>query len=159
MGRYKNELKEAMLTKMLAPGGPSANELAQRSGVSQTTLSRWLREATTVSGVSRKNKSKNRAGPGRRPQDWPADERLQVVQETAVLEGTELGAYLREQGLHEAVVEQWREAALEALQGKRKTSPERRRIKELEKELHRKDKALAESVALLVLAKKVALLT
>lgn len=71
----------------------------------------------------------------------------------------ELGAFLRREGVHEAEVEQWRAAILEALEGGVAKGSGRgvdgKRIKELERELRRKDKALAETAALLVLQKKV----
>ena len=50
---------------------------------------------------------------------------------------------------------QWRAAALEGLGPARSKRSEQRRVQELEKELRRKDKALAEAAALLVLQKKV----
>ena len=95
----------------------------------------------------------------KRPQDWSAEEKLAAVIEAATLPDEDLGAFLRRRGLHEAQLEQWRQQVLAGL-GKRparssKRSVEARRVKELEKELHRKDKALAETAALLVLQKKV----
>lgn len=154
MGRYSVEFRQAMIQKLLTPGGPSASLLAESSGVSQSTLSRWLREAASVALVAEDTPSKPPSRKGRRPEDWPADERLRVVRETAGLEGAELGAYLRREGLHSATVTEWREQALAALGGKRARTKQQKRIRELERELSRKDKALAETAALLVLAKK-----
>lgn len=155
MGRYSNDFKQSMIQKLLMPGGPSASALSETSGVSQTTLSRWLREAASVALVA--NDTDKKTPPprkGRRPEDWSPAERLRVVQETAELSGSELGAYLRREGLHEATVDDWRDQVLAALGGKRKRNREQKRIRQLERELHRKDKALAETAALLVLAKK-----
>lgn len=157
MGRYSNEFRQNMIQKLLSPGGPSATALAEKSGVSQATLSRWLREAASVALVA---KTKNKKSPreGRRAEEWPPDKRLRVVHETAKLGDSELGGYLRRNGLHQATVEEWREqvnaAALSALGGKKKRTGEQKRIRQLEKELLRKDRALAETAALLVLAKK-----
>ena len=74
----------------------------------------------------------------------------------------ELGALLRRRGLHRAQLEEWRQQALAALaetpasrRGRPKTTEEEKRIRELEREVRRKDKALAETAALLVLKKKV----
>ena len=50
---------------------------------------------------------------------------------------------------------EWKAAMLEALSPQRKTTGDSRRVRELEKQLRRKDKALAEAAALLVLQKKV----
>jgi hypothetical protein len=77
--------------------------------------------------------------------------------ETAGLSGDELGAYLRREGLHEADLAEWRRTALAALGAPTKPqagSNEARRVRELERQLQRKDKALAETAALLVLKKK-----
>jgi len=137
--------------------------LSEDAGVPQATLSRWLKQAGTVPAVSNRKKTKKaRAGTsGKRPQDWSAEAKLQVVLEAGALRDEDLGEFLRRKGLHEAQLEQWREqltkAAPEVFGSRRraKVSPEARRIRELEKELLRKDKALAEAAALIVLKKKV----
>jgi hypothetical protein len=94
----------------------------------------------------------------KRPQDWNAKEKLAAVLEAASLSDEELGAFLRSKGLHEAQLQQWHDqmlAGLEPLTVPRgKKAPETKRVRELEKELRRKDKALAETAALLVLKKK-----
>lgn len=97
-----------------------------------------------------------------RPNDLPPAEKLRLVKEAAELREEELGAFLRCHGLHEAQLEEWRrkieEAALSALEkpkkSRRRRSPEAKRVRELERELDRKDKALAEVTALLALKKK-----
>lgn len=155
MGRYSNEFKKTMVKKLLAPQGPSAMELASSSGVGHSTLSRWLQEAATVAAMSDAGEGRRAPPKGRRPEDWSAEERLRVVRETTDLTGADLGAVLRREGLHSGVVEEWRADALAALGGKRQRTREQKRIRELERELTRKDKALAETAALLVLTKKV----
>lgn len=161
--RYSEPFKEKMVQKMAGPNGRSATSLSEDVGVPQATLSRWLKQAGTVPAVSkRKTTQKKRAGTtGKRPQDWSAEAKLQVVLEAARLSDDELGEFLRRKGLHEAQLEQWRKlvekAAQEALETSRRRrgpSPEQKRIRELEKELLRKDKALAEAAALIVLKKK-----
>ena len=85
----------------------------------------------------------------KRPQDSTAEEKL---------EEQDKGKYLREEGIHTIHVQRWKQEMLEGLKsngkGLRKAAPQAKRIKELEKELNRKDKALAETAALLVLKKK-----
>ena len=94
----------------------------------------------------------------RRPEDWSAEEKLAAVTEAGRLREAELGEFLRRRGIHQTQLEQWKQAALEALgsssKASRSSSAETRRIRELEKQLQRKDKALAETAALLVLQKK-----
>jgi hypothetical protein len=68
-------------------------------------------------------------------------------------------AWCREQGLYAAELDAWKRDAIAGLGEPRAASAvearqDRRRVKELERELHRKDKALAETAALLVLTKK-----
>ena len=88
---------------------------------------------------------------------------LTATDTTPKLSEEELGAFLRREGIHESQLEEWRAKATEAATGALKAphakrserTPEARRIKELERELLRKDKALAEVAALLALKKKV----
>ena len=90
----------------------------------------------------------------KRPQDWSAEEKLAAVLEAASLTEEEFGAFLRSRGLHEAQLQQWRDQMLVGLEPKPAKRVETKRIRDLEKELRRKDKALAETAALLVLKKK-----
>ena len=94
----------------------------------------------------------------KRPQDWSAKEKLAAVLESASLSEEDLGAFLRSRGLHNAQLQQWREQMLAGLEPvtavRSKKAPEAKRVRELEKELRRKDAALAETAALLVLKKK-----
>lgn len=143
----------------------SAMALAAETGVSQTTLSKWLRGAATVAPkMARRDKQKkdSLASP-KRPQDWTAEEKVALVLEAAAVPETELGAFLRRKGVHEAQLAEWQqqvtEGAVAALRGPSKrdrkaANIEARRVRELERELARKEKALAEAAALLVLKKK-----
>ena len=94
---------------------------------------------------------------GRRPQDWTAEEKLNAVLEYEKLEEEEQrGKYFRAKGLHSVHIERWKQEIIEGLKSSKlvKKDPRAKRIKELERELRRKDKALAETAALLVLKKK-----
>jgi transposase len=80
---------------------------------------------------------------------------------TAGMEETQRSTWCREQGVFPAELEQWRESATTALSqpeevraSPQQTRDDRRRIKELERDLRRKNTALAETTALLVLSKK-----
>jgi hypothetical protein len=97
--------------------------------------------------------------PTKRPQDWTAEEKWALVLEAAAVPQAELGAFLRRKGVHEAQLVEWREAAMAGLQRPSKrerkaANIERLRVRKLERELRRKDKALAEAAAPLVLKKK-----
>ena len=95
----------------------------------------------------------------KRPANLSPEEKLKLVHEATLLSDEQLGAFLRHRGIHETHLEQWRMQMLSGLgkaEKKPKTnSPDIKRIRALEKELKRKDKALAETAALLVLKKKV----
>jgi transposase len=78
--------------------------------------------------------------------------------ESRDLSEEELGAFLRKEGLHQAQLEEWAKAMYSGLSAPKKsktTSEDAKRIKKLERELRRKEKALAEAAALLILQKKV----
>ncbi|MFP4432435.1 MAG: hypothetical protein ACLFPV_14385 [Spirochaetaceae bacterium] len=92
----------------------------------------------------------------KRAENWPAEEKLKAVQEYDSLPDEEAqGRFLRERGLYSVDIQRWREEMLGALGRKRnRKDPKTQRIKELEGELRRKEKALGETAALLTLKKK-----
>lgn len=158
MSEYSEAFKSKMVQRMLGPKRKTAAALASEVGISQPTLSRWLRAAqSTLPAMAASKPPPPTPEPKkpRRPEDWPAEERLRVLSAASGLRDDELGAFLRREGLHEATLEEWRAAALEALGPRRQPRAEQKRVRELEKQLRRKDKALAETAALLVLQKKV----
>jgi transposase len=170
MAVYTEAFKRKMVQRLSGPNAVTATALSAETGVSQPTLSLWLRKACSVRavaadkpGFSRPDLSPSTPAlpppPPRRPEDWGAEEKLRAVFEAGQLPADQLGAFLRQRGLHEAQIRQWREAAIGALGANAKkpapvSAADRKRIRELEKQLRRKDKALAETAALLVLQKK-----
>jgi hypothetical protein len=84
------------------------------------------------------------------------EEKMRLVLEAARLQGEELGAFLRKEGVHEVELRDWQKAMLDGLSGGRPAlrGTDAKVIKNLEKELRRKDRALAEVAALVVLKKK-----
>jgi transposase len=158
---YSARFKDRMLGKLMGPGAVSATMLAKETGVPQPTLSRWLREATNPAGAAMKKiePPRPRGAGGKR---WTSDEKVRVVMEATAAGEAGLGALLRREGLHQAELQRFREEVLQAAReglrakGQRKgLTPEQKRVRELEKELRRKEKALAEAAALLVLRGKV----
>jgi len=173
-----------MVERLSSPNSLSATALSAEVGVSQATLSRWLKGAGTVGQKMppRRDKEKRssskaaspkaaspsaspKAAPSsaKRPQDWTAEKKLALVLEASAVPEADLGAFLRRKGVHEAQLDEWRaqvtQASVAALQGpsrrdRKAASMEARRVRDLERELARKEKALAEVAALLVLKKK-----
>jgi transposase len=146
MPPYSAAFKQRMLRRLIGPSAMSANALAEEVGVSQAALSRWLRESGNVEGMSASKKKK-----------WTGAEKLRIVVAARGLSEAELGALLRHEGVHASDLATWEAAAEAALNESARSgvSADARRIHELERELRRKDAALAETAALLVLKKKV----
>ena len=96
----------------------------------------------------------------RRPQDWSADEKFMAILETANMTEGELGSYCRRSGLTSSQLKLWKEMCLASIRKGPKVDPEKKglekEMKMLKRDLRRKEKALAETAALLVLKKKAA---
>jgi len=155
---HSEKFKSRMVAKLVGPHAMSANALSGEVGIGQPTLSRWLREARTVPDMPKRTRRPGEGARVRRPQDWSPEEKLRVVGEASRLTDAELGAFLRKEGLHQAQLDEWLETARSSLavrKGTKKASAESKRIRELERELRRKEKALAEAAALLILKKRV----
>jgi len=151
MGKYSEEFKKAMIQKLAVPGAISAASLSTDVNVPQATLSRWLRECGNIYNMKKKNKL---------PRDWTPENKLKaIIEYENISDEEERGAFLRKNGLYSSYIEIWKKEFLEALttttgNRKKKKDPKDLKIKGLEKELWRKEKALAETAALLVLKKK-----
>jgi transposase-like protein len=151
---YPKERKEAVLKKMLPPHNKPIPEIAKEEGISEGTLYNW-RNAARAEGRLMPDGDSTPAG-------WSARDKFAAVVETAAMNEAELSAYCRQRGLYAEQIEQWREACEQAndwdrtqnqrLKASRKA--DEKRIKELELDLRKKEKALAETAALLVLRKK-----
>ena len=137
--------------------------MAAEVGVPQPTLSRWLREAATVEVVAKPKRSKRKPPPPAAPRtssSLSGEQKVALVLEAAGLAERELGAWLRAKGLHEEDLAQFREdvrkAAVTGLSPRptKDSVNDKKRIKELERELRRANAALAETAAILVLRKK-----
>ncbi len=154
MARYSQERKKSVLKKLLPPHNRAVPEVAKEEGISDQSLYNWLRQA----------RNKGLVVPGKKEQSesWSAEAKLATVIETAMMTELELGEYCRSKGLFPEQIANWKAACLQgaasvAEQYKEKqldSKKDKNRIKELEKELRRKEKALAETAALLVLRKK-----
>lgn len=151
---YSREFKDAILSKIVNRGNQTVAQVCEAEGIGQSTAANWLRNATLPT-MNKKSKSKK----------WSAKEKLRAVGETLSASETELGTFLRREGLHSQQLKDWQENALASLETSSKPSPSHdafeallKQNKQLEKEILRKDKALAEASALLILQKKVSLI-
>ena len=157
---YSSKFKNRMVAQLTGPGAKTVSKLSKEVGLHQSTLSRWLRDAKQHTMIDSTDSSSENSPllPHRR---WTSGAKVGVVRRAMGLGEKELGPFLRREGLHEADLQRIREevmeAAAEGLDSRsrnRGKSPEAKRIRILEKELRRKEKALAETAALLVLQGK-----
>jgi transposase-like protein len=149
---YCEELRLKVVERALGGSG-TQDSLAEEFGVSRSSIQNWMRKhrASGATALNRKDK---------RPQSWTKEERLEVLLGAHGLCEGELGAWCRERGIHTHHLAQWRRELVEGTGGKGAAAGEMRALRQevsaLKKELRRKDKALAETAALLVLKKKAA---
>ena len=151
MPRYSQERQSAVLKALLPPESRSVPEVAEAEGISSATLYNWLNQA----------RERGTPVPGSRAshaEQWSGEAKFAVVVETLPMSETEKAAYCREKGLYPEQIERWRQACIGGAEGKSGESEPlrhaRNEIKRLKRKVDRKDKALAESAALLVLSKK-----
>jgi hypothetical protein len=92
----------------------------------------------------------------KRPQDWNAAEKFQAIIDCAPLDDEAISAYCRQQGLYAHHIKQWQHKFIQSQSGQKRGQLNvlRAENKQLKSELNRKEKALAETAALLVMKKK-----
>jgi transposase-like protein len=152
--QYSPERKEAVLRKMMPPHNRSIKQLAQEEGISEATLFNWRKQA--------REKGLLLPDGDNGPEGWSARDKFAAVLETAALNEADLAEYCRQKGIYPEQLLQWRRVCEKANDWDRENSrrlktekkADRQRIRQLERELNRKEKALAEAAALLVLQKK-----
>lgn len=151
---HSDEFKRIAVQKFFSRGNRSIKDLAQELGIGKSTLRTWVNlynNCATTTGMTTSNK---------RPQDWTPEQRIKACFAYYALASEKQGEFLRKKGLHSAHLEEWRTLCVQALAApgstvaKTELSEASRKIKELESDLARKNKALAETSALLILKKK-----
>jgi transposase len=149
---YPEEFKASIIAKMLPPNNVPVPQLARETGIPKDTLYMW-----------RSKHRKTQGGATVQPAcgELSSEEKFTVVLETASLNEVELGEYCRRKGLYPQQISAWRHTCMQANAAvapkvdRAQLKEQTRHIKQLEAELRRKEKALAEAAALLVLQKKV----
>lgn len=153
MGQQRSEeFRKAAVAKFHSRGSRTVEEVARVLGVSSWSLYQWSKRYGNANGMKSH----------RRPADRSAQEKLKAVIEFEGLTGDKQGEYLRREGLQSDHIAGWKkrmEAGLEGVDGlstasRTERAQDKQKIRELEKDLHRKERALAETAALLVLKKK-----
>lgn len=148
--RYSADEKAWVLEQLAPPVSRTVVEMAKQTGITEVTLRYWRKEAK-AQGVQM-------PGTGKRNGRWNSADKFKAVLQTATMSEAEVSEYCRSSGILPADLVLWRlaceKANTPAQQEPAKDIPSIQRIKELERELRRKDAALAETAALLVLRKK-----
>ena len=151
---YSLDRRSAVLKRMLPPNNMPIAQLAKQEGIATSTLFSWRAEA--------RNTGQLLPDADASPEGWSSRDKFAAVLETAALNEADLAEYCRKRGLYPAQIAMWRVACEQANDWDRTsaarlvraTKEDKKRVKDLERELARKDRALAETAALLVLRKK-----
>ncbi|MBE9526556.1 MAG: transposase [Proteobacteria bacterium] len=156
--RYTESFKIQAVEKVLSrTNGTTIEEISNRLGVGLSTIVRWVKESREQKVGSGKSRNMTKES---RPQDLSLQERLNHIKSCASLDESAVSIYCRENGIYPHHIEQWEldfvngnsEKSTSKISNSKKHKTE---INTLKKEVRRKDKALAETAALLVLQKKV----
>ena len=149
---YSNEFKDAIRLKILNRGNKTKTAICEEAGADLGTATKWLQPRGTYSPMKKQKNSHK----------WTPEQKLKILMETGSLSDSELGAYLRKVGLFSPQLEEWKNEFLSSIKTISSSSTNKderdQKIKTLEREILRKDKALAEASALLILQKKVNLI-
>ncbi len=147
--------KQMAVKRYLLRKNKTVREIVSELGISSGCLYKWLKNNNKSDNIAEMNKQE------KRPQDWSALEKMKACCKFEELSGDSRGEFLRKEGLNSANIEQWKARCIEALSSLKEVSVSRsdfhkgqQKIKDLERDLSRKNKALAETAALLVLKKK-----
>jgi len=141
---YAMALKQQMVARLTGVNAPSAAQLARETGITQQNLSRWLSEARSLPSAAAGNDVLS---------TWTVEQKAQIIVQAAQLAGNQLTAYLQGEGVKLHYFRRWRLALEEAGE---ETVGMAKRISKLERELVRKESALAEIATLLVLRETIA---
>jgi transposase len=148
--RYSTKFKESVLKRLEPPTNYTVASLAEELNIYRTSIYSWIRN------------EKNKLDKAKSSNRWTLEDKFHAVLETSSLSEQELASYCRRKGLFTEDIKSWRDQCIRAnainskdpLKLEEDLREERQRSKILEKELRRKEKALAEAAALLVLRKK-----
>lgn len=154
MPKYTDAFKEHVVRKMMPPGAQSVAQISRDTGICEQTLYNWRNHYRREGKVVPADPSN--------PENWSGADKLAVIIETASMNAQALSEYCRKKGLYPEQIARWKEMAISGTDNnlqltraeKKQWQAEKNKSRQLEKELRRKEKALAEAAALLVLKKK-----
>lgn len=145
--KYSEDFKQSIVQKILMPGGPTIMQTSEKMGVHHASIRNWVKSYGKRSGMPK-------------TKEWTPEKKLQAIAHTLSMSEKELGEFLRSNGLHSSDLEQWKQDFYSSQQtvgrprNDRELNQLRAKEKELSKDLRRKDRALAEMSARVILLKK-----
>ena len=147
--KYNEAFREQAVQKLLQRGDKTISCIAEELNINVFTLKNWLKQYRPYTMSENKTT--------KRPIDWTPEERLQALMASHGLEEEDLNAFCRAQGVFPHHLKAWRQAFINGTHPAAQAPSDkslRDEKKQLKKDLQRKEKALAEAAALLVLQKK-----
>jgi len=149
--KYSSGFKQGILRKVLPPESRAVTEVSKETGIAEQTIRNWMERARN----GRLESDNGEIAPGERR----ASEKLKLLIESKSIQPEQLGEWQRSKGLHSEHLALWEQELTtivadkdDALRTELKET--KKKLKDTERELARKDKALAEFAALVALKKK-----
>ncbi len=152
--RYPEELKLALIQKVLSQPRRSIRSIAKEAGVSKTALHEWVTH----------HRNRHNVSPGVSSLNRTLAQRLKAVTDCSQLCELDIGKYCRTHGIYREHLEQWKESlmndheSLRMLKIQAENQSLRKQNLNLENALKKIEKCASEANALLELKKKVSLL-
>lgn len=151
---YTRRVKEAAIRMIMPPENKPLTRIGETLGIPLGTLKKWQQELRASGHAAPANDD--------RADQWSSKDKFLIVVETVNLNEAELSEYCRQKGLYPEQVKQWQEVCIRAngeIPGQiaemmQQDKAMQRELRQVKKELQRKESALAETAALLVLRKK-----
>ena len=155
---YPLDVRESIMKMLYSPNAPSLRAISRDFGIPKSTIQVWMKQVGIMNSKQINSPNKDKY--------WKPEIKLNAVIKSMTLSEENYGEFLRQNGLYSSLVSQWKEKVLESLVNvneRKKNNPKvivgrSTEYQEIKKELEKKDKALAEITALLVLKKKADLL-
>jgi transposase len=152
--KHSEDFKKATIQRLLSPGSPGPGKIAEDLGLAPSLLYSWKAKYATTQLMNESNK--------KNPRNWTPEEMLEAIIETASMNEQGRGEYFRTNGLHSTDLDEFKNEFIKLKNEKKRGRPQldpelaqlRKEKKQMERNLKRKDAALAEYAARVILLKK-----
>ena len=154
--KYTNEFKIEIVKKVVSKSPDTTlSSIARSFGLKTSTLHGWVKAIKDK--ILKEDPPTSGGSIEKIPSSWTSSEKLEAILDTSKLSSEEISEYCRKKGIFPHHLKQWKQEFIHT----KTHSGEEKQIRELKlenkrlnTELNRKEKALAEAAALLVLKKK-----